>query len=167
LSSAEKGVYFDLDGNGVTDHVAWTAPNTQQAFLALDHDGSGRIDSGRELFGDHTPLSSGAVAKNGFEALAEYDDNHDGRIDDVDSIWRFLLLWFDTNHNGVSETAELLSIAESAVSSVDLNAHWTGRRDSYGNVFRYESTIRLRPKTPSSSQQTKPLYDIFFRRLYD
>jgi hypothetical protein len=88
------------------------------------------------LFGNFTPLQNGQPAKNGFEALREFDTNGDGVIDNRDPIWSRLMLWKDLNHNGISEQNEILPIVESGVTSIDLHYHWTGRRDRWGNAFR-------------------------------
>ena len=72
LTSLEDGVFFDLDADGALDFVAWTHPSSEDAFLALDRNGNGRIDNGAELFGNHTPAyatRSSITASNGFEAL--------------------------------------------------------------------------------------------------
>jgi hypothetical protein len=54
LTSAENGVRFDIMGQPI--QVAWTAPGSTSAFLALPHDGV--IDSGKDLFGNFTPQPS-------------------------------------------------------------------------------------------------------------
>ena len=61
----DDGVSFDVDGGGVLEQAAWTAPQSGVAFLALDRDGDGQITSGKELFGNHTLPGS----PNGFDAL--------------------------------------------------------------------------------------------------
>ncbi len=127
------------------------------AFLALDRNGNGTIDSGAELFGNHTPLASGGVAANGFIALAQYDSNGDGVIDARDPIWSSLLLWIDWNDDGISEPGELTPISQSSVTSISLSYHWTGRPDPTGNVYRYQATCAI-------GSQNRPCYDIFFQR---
>jgi hypothetical protein len=99
FTSALDGVFFDLGGDDRLDHIAWTLPATDQAFLALDRNENGIIDHGTELFGNMTP-QSGTGAKNGFLALAEYDKpenggNGDGIIGPADTIFRSLTLWLD------------------------------------------------------------------------
>jgi hypothetical protein len=156
LTDIAGGVRFDLDADGRVDHVSWTAAGEPLAFLALDRNGNGVIDNGSELFRDHTRLASGIFAKNGFEALRELDSNGDGVVDSRDSNWRKLQLWIDSNHNGVSEASELKRITDSDVRSIDLTYRWTGRRDRYGNLFRYEGLT-------STVSGPRRCYDIFFR----
>jgi hypothetical protein len=40
-------------------------------------------------------------------ALAEFDSDHDGSITSSDERWADLKLWSDTNHDGISQAAEL------------------------------------------------------------
>jgi hypothetical protein len=144
LTSAEDGVQFDL-GAGQRIQIAWTTPNSDDAWLALDRDGNGQIDSGRELFGNVTEQPSGPLP-NGFLALAVFDGrdkggNRDGRIDDRDAIFKSLRLWQDVNHNGYSEPAELHTLPALSVSAIDVHYKESQRTDQYGNVFRFRSKI--------------------------
>ncbi|HEX6087877.1 MAG TPA: hypothetical protein VF266_25315 [Thermoanaerobaculia bacterium] len=81
LTSVADGVMFDLRDDGSPRRTGWTSQESEVAFLAWDRNGNGAIDSGAELFGNATPLRSGARAANGFAALAELDANHDGILD--------------------------------------------------------------------------------------
>ena len=97
LTDADHGVAFDFFGIKKYLQLSWTAPNSTNAFLVLDRDGNGMIDSGRELFGNITPQPKSSES-NGFLALAEYDKpvnggNSDGVIDGNDIIFSSLRLW--------------------------------------------------------------------------
>lgn len=86
----EAGVRFDLDGDGSEEQVSFVSGGTWA--LALDRNDNGRIDDGRELFGDQNG------ADNGFEELARLDDNRDGVLDAQDaSFSRLRLLQIDAD----------------------------------------------------------------------
>jgi len=156
LTGLDSPVSFDLDGDGLVDTVGWTVPETAVAFLALDRDGDGLITTGRELFGDATLLRSSTRAPNGFVALQEFDANGDGNIDSRDAIWQSLLLWVDTNHDGISQREEIQRIASSSIASISLAHRYVGRRDGNGNLYRFEGQVKLR------RGDTRPIYDVWF-----
>jgi len=54
LTSAEDGVWFDIHADGHPVLISWTATGSGNAFLALDRNHNGRIDDGKELFGNIT-----------------------------------------------------------------------------------------------------------------
>jgi hypothetical protein len=103
-------VSFDLDGDGLLEHIS--APSGDDALLALDRNANGQIDNGRELFGDQHG------ARNGFAELSNFDDNQDGRIDLRDSVFAHLsLLRFDQHGQQQRQ-----SLSAAGVSAIDLHA---------------------------------------------
>ncbi|WP_127477046.1 FG-GAP repeat domain-containing protein [Sulfurivermis fontis] len=74
---------FDIDADGRMDQIAFVGPDS--GFLALDRNGDGVINDGRELFG--------ALSGNGFADLAAYDSDGNGWIDEADAIFARLLIW--------------------------------------------------------------------------
>jgi hypothetical protein len=159
LTGLNDPVRFDLDADGAIDVVSWTAAGERLAFLALDLNGNGVIDSGRELFGNYTLLPNGTTAPNGFEGLGQYDSNADGVINTRDSVWRRLLLWTDLDHDGYSDSGEVLPITGSDVKSVSLAYEVSDRRDRHGNLFRFKGTFRLKG-------DDRTCYDIYFRAAH-
>ncbi|HEX8178951.1 MAG TPA: putative metal-binding motif-containing protein [Pyrinomonadaceae bacterium] len=145
LTDGRGGVDFDIDGDGTPNRLAWTEVGSDDAWLALDRDGNGRIDNGQELFGDRTPQPA-AADPNGFAALAVFDDpaqggNGDRIINASDTVFNALRLWQDVNHNGSSEPAELHPLSELGVAALALDYREARRRDEHGNVFRYRAKV--------------------------
>ena len=163
MSDAAGGVPFDLYGDGRLEQVSWTAPRSDDAWLALDRNGNGRIDNGRELFGNVTLLAAGTRAAHGFQALAEYDQqqhggNGDGFIDALDAAYSSLLLWRDSNHNGTSESNELFTLPQLQVVRISLDYRESRRRDQYGNEFRYRANVYRQENSPAHNRFA---YDVF------
>lgn len=121
LTSVEDGVWFDIDGDGIIDHVAWTREGSDDGFLVFDRNGNGVIDDGHELFGTVTLRSDGTTAINGFNALLDIDggaEHSNGRIDEDDPVYETLKMWIDRNHNGISEPDELVSLRGAGVRAI-------------------------------------------------
>jgi hypothetical protein len=74
---------FDLDADGKTEAMPFVGQGS--GFLALDRNGNGGIDDGRELFG--------ALSGNGFADLAPLDDDGNGWIDAGDAVFTKLQVW--------------------------------------------------------------------------
>jgi hypothetical protein len=150
LTSVDDGVRFDLNTDGSAELVAWTRADSDDAFLAMDRNGNGRIDDGSELFGNHTPAyadESERLTANGFEALKYLGSPAyglsvpDGQISAADAAFGRLLLWRDANHNGLSEPEELTSAAAAGVVGLSTDYQEKRRVDRFGNEFRQKGTV--------------------------
>src|SRR5690349_6018282 len=164
LTSADNGVDFDINGDGVKERISWTAANSDDAWLVLDHSNNGAIDNGRELFGNYTPQSKPpfGVPANGLIALAEYDNpanggNGHGVINQSDSVFARLRLWRDANHDGAAENTELHTLAELQVSTLELDYKESKHMDQYGNQFRYRAKV----KNMQVQQMGRWAWDVF------
>jgi hypothetical protein len=168
LTSVDEGVRFDLDGDGLAEQLAWTEPGSDDAFLAVDRNGNGRIDDGRELFGDHTPAyadQSEPPVANGFEALKfaegpSYGGGRaDGTIDAADAIFPRLVLWRDLNHNGISEPEELQAAARAGLVAMGTHYKVSRRHDKHGNEYRLRGQSWWRKR--SGRVVERAVYDVW------
>ncbi|MDB5801577.1 MAG: putative outer rane adhesin like protein [Rhodocyclales bacterium] len=112
----DQGVRFDFDNNSFSQLTGWVGKD--DGLLVLDRNGNGLIDSGAELFGTNTILSSGLNAQNGFAALREFDSNGDWQISSADAAYTQIKIWQDGNSNGKVDAGELKSLAEANVKSI-------------------------------------------------
>lgn len=117
LTTPANGRWFDIDGDGRLDRTAFVTGN--DAFLALDRNGNGRIDSGRELFGEQHGAASG------FAELARFDEDGNGRIDAGDSVFAQLVLLFG---DGRTRTLAAAGIAAIELNSRPLDRQANGNR---------------------------------------
>ncbi|HEY6123493.1 MAG TPA: hypothetical protein VIV63_02490 [Steroidobacteraceae bacterium] len=152
LGKAGVGVYFDVNADGVRDHVQWVRHGGDEAFLAIDRSGNGRIDDGSELFGVGTPMIlESRNAPNGFVGLAQYDSrqlggNDDGDITAADAIWPQLRLWIDLNADGISTSDEMRTLQSAGLTSLDTIPRIRKHVDDAGNVIPYWAWADKRAK---------------------
>ncbi len=118
---ADSRAHFDLNTNGLAEKTAWISGD--DAFLAFDRNGNGRIDDLSELFGGEEV--------DGFTVLAGLDSNGDGVIDAQDDAFENLVLWRDADGDGATDAGELTSLGAAGVASIDLDAQyvnqWSGK----------------------------------------
>ncbi len=95
-TSLTEGAYFDHDANGFAEQTGWAS--SDDGLLTWDRNGDGIINDGTELFNDPIQFPT---ATNGFQVLAQLDDNLDGKIDVNDSVWLNLRIWQDYNGDGM------------------------------------------------------------------
>jgi hypothetical protein len=131
---------FSVSPGSGASSFDWPTPATP--WLAFDRNGNGTIDDGSELFGSSTPLQGGSTARNGFEALAEFDSNHDRFIDAADCSWDRLVIWRDGNGDGVSQPAELASVRGERLLGISISYELAPRCDALGNCERERAEFR-------------------------
>jgi hypothetical protein len=107
---------------GLDDRTEWVSAKTP--WVALDRDGSGCIESARELFA-------------GFESLAELDANGDGRIDARDPAFAELVLWSDRDQDKRCTPNELTSLA----SRLDALPLTYARREARATSYEGETAM--------------------------
>jgi hypothetical protein len=130
-SGIGNGVRFDIDADGQVDHTSFVSGG--DAFVALDTNGNGRIDSGAELFGDQLGDA------NGYLALARYDDNGDRRIDRADSVFQRLRL-FSLAADG---SQRLQGLEEAGVASIGLDYRDSSvALNAYDRIAQQASFVR-------------------------
>ncbi|MBA5248655.1 MAG: LysM peptidoglycan-binding domain-containing protein, partial [Gammaproteobacteria bacterium] len=146
-SRANSGVYFDHDNNGFKEQSGWIGKD--DGLLVFDKNNNGAIDDGSELFGNHTLLSNGNKAANGFEALGDLDTNNDGKIDSQDSAFNHIKVWQDGNQDGILDTGELKTLSEVGV--VSLNTAYTNSDevDSNNNAHKQQGSFTTTDGTTS------------------
>lgn len=148
-TGVDAGVQFDLTGDGQLEQVSFVTGDSW--FLALDSNDNGRIDSGRELFGDQNG------AAHGFAELARHDGNADGVIDASDEVFARLRLF----QMGSDGEQVLQSLAEAGVTAIDLGYQNTRKAL---NVYDYVAQIGQFQRSDGSTGEASDL-QLGYRRL--
>lgn len=120
LLSDSAPVRFDLTGDGRPARWPWVKPDT--AILVWDPRHTGRIASGRQLFGSVTWWM---FWRDGYEPLAALDDNGDGALTGAELDG--LAVWQDRNSDGISGPREVRPLSEAGVLSIAVRPE--GRAD--------------------------------------
>ena len=142
VSLDDSNAFFDLDNNGFAEKTSWVG--AKEGLLAYDKNGDGVINGGNELFGDRTLMKDGkTLASSGFVALAEYDDNKDGKIDSNDVIYALLRIWQDSDGDGIASAGELRRLVDLGIVSIGLSYSNTGVTDSANNIQVRTGTFTL------------------------
>jgi hypothetical protein len=144
ITPLSQGVQFDGNGDTIRTNTSWASAD--DGLLALDRNGNGVIDSGRELFGDETLLADGKKAAHGFAALAELDVGGaanatggagDGVFDAKDAQYTNVRIWRDLNQDGISQANEMQTLAQAGIASIKLSS--TKTDTSYGDAQLVQS----------------------------
>jgi hypothetical protein len=126
------GVTFDYLGNGSLLHTAWAGKD--DGILAIDLNGNGKIDSGKEfVFG-----GNGLTDLQGLAAT--YDSNHDGVLDAKDEAFAKFGVWQDANSNGISDAGEFKSLTEAGITSINLTSDGKAYAAAGGDVTVHGET---------------------------
>lgn len=150
-SPAAAGVQFSLDGPGRIASVAWTLQGSDDAFVAIDSDHNGLINSGLELIGGASP------GPNGFSTLRTFKGIDDpsvftggvvsattGRLVPGDTMFGELLLWTDQNHDGQSQEEEIESLSNAGVTGLMLGYQQVNTALPGGSSITLEGSAYLR-----------------------
>jgi len=108
-----SSVYFDVDDSGFLKKTAWIGAD--DAFLTIDRNYNGTLDSGRELF------SNGKVAlgRRGLAGMGWVDANYDGKITSADPVWNEIKVWQDANSNGAQDAGESQSLSDLGITELN------------------------------------------------
>jgi len=170
INGAATTILFDHDANGTRTGTGWL--KADDGWLVRDLDGNGSIDSGRELFGVDTRITStdiiaGTVnqtvthernAYSGFDALRVLDTglggngsagNGDGLIDAQDAAFAELRVWRDLNQDGISQPGELLSLAAAGIASISIQSSLSNTDLGNGNAVAATATVTRSSGAPT------------------
>ncbi len=146
---------FDWNGARACSGTDW--PMADTPWLVLDRNGDGVIDSGAELFGTGVILDDGTRAQHGFEALAQLDEDRDGKLTSADAAWSSLMLWADADRDRLSQPHELRSLESYGLSELSLDFTRPFECDEAGNCSGERASVS------GTGQPAGQLVDVYLR----
>lgn len=166
-------VMFSLDNTARQGWSLWRG-SEKTPLLVYDPEHHGKITSNTQLFGSWTfggkklaALNGAPIQtewKDGFEALATLDANHDSKISGAEL--KPLGLWFDKNQNGVAEPGEVVSLKDAGVNWLSVGPSVRNETEKSISVeLGYERTTEHGPKVGRAVDWFASKYDDAFTLL--
>lgn len=115
----DSTVFFDVNADGWREHTAWA--DKDDALLAFDRDGDGRISDAAEIVFSHYHED----ARTDLEGLRAFDSNGDELFSALDERWGDFGLWQDDNQDGITDPGEYRSLDQHGIAKI----HLTGTED--------------------------------------
>jgi len=162
--SADAGVIFDFNGDGIKTGTGWLSGD--DGFLVLDRNGNGSIDNGSELFGIDTVKADGSLASDGFDALRELDSNGDGLFDAKDEAFDQVRVWQDKNQDGISQPDELKTLTELGISALNLDSEASSTINN-GNLISAVGTVEFADGSSGTDGNLDLASNPFYREFSD
>ncbi|MDJ0839624.1 MAG: hypothetical protein QNK37_24110 [Acidobacteriota bacterium] len=169
FGGSDNPVSFDLYGTGFPLSLQWVTPNGNDAFLVHDINGNGRVDDGKELFGNGTRMvhEGDRLAENGFIALSQHDDkpaggNNDGLITSSDPVWQKLRLWIDLDTDGRSSSHEMFALDDFGLTHLETIPRESKRKDRHGNKLTFWSWTYNMNRAGNHKYK---MVDVFFKEV--
>ncbi len=130
--------FLEMSKDGNLDSTPWAAPG--DAFLALDRNGDGVINDLSEI----SFVYDLRGAQTDMEGLRAYDSNADGLINPSDERFADFIVWNDQNSDGISQESEMQSLAEAAISSINLELQPSENEVAAPDVLLYNTATFTR-----------------------
>jgi len=131
ISLNASSTYFDVDGDLFRERTGWLKGD--DGFLVLDANGNGRVDDISEMFGNRF--------QGGYDELAAYDSNGDGKITMADAVWASLQVWQDKNRDGVTQDGELKTLDQLGITELSLIRNRLSATTSAGGNLQADSSV--------------------------
>lgn len=126
-SLSDQKFCFDIDSDGKEDNISYL--NKDSGYLALDKNGDGKINNGKELFGANTG--------NGFAELSSYDLDKNGWIDENDEIFNKLKIWIKSDDG----TDKMITLKDADIGAIYLGSTETDFLLRSGNTGQVNGQI--------------------------
>lgn len=152
LSLTTNRVRFDVLGDGTAQATTWAG--SREGFLAIDRNKDGQISSVSELMGNQSNCNN-QLCYDGVEALRALDQNGDGLVDRRDAAFAQLLIWVDSNSDGLSQPGELSSLSGHGIKAFSLKAQDLMVRSAAGTITRSVEVM--------TDRGSRTAYDVWFR----
>ncbi len=173
-------VSFPINPHQAKMYYTWEA-SPEMPLLVFDPEHTGVVSSGAQLFGNWTwggkrqanlasePTTDGAWA-HGFEALSQLDADRNGKVDssELDP----LALWFDRNHDGISQPGEVVSLVSQDVTALfyTIDSHQPREHELWATVG-FERIVAGKVVTGASvdwfAQEAKSKVELALRQQMD